>query len=160
MRVKIRSLVQQAALACGAVTVCVLVFQNLAHSLRDSGEAERASPKFPVVHGWPERAPRSLNRDYELPAGVDNTVIGDTNADEATGIEKDEEEERQRGLLNTLVATATTKPATSLDDIFISVKTTKNFHKTRLDLILKTWFSLARQQVGDSSACHDSGTAA
>lgn len=147
MRVKIRSLVQQAALACAAVTVCVLVFQNLAHSLREPGEGERASPTFPVIHGWPERAPRSLNRDYELPVGVDNGVA----TDEGTGMEKEEEEEeeeeRRRGLLNTLVATATTKPATTLDDIFISVKTTKGFHKTRLDLILKTWFTLARQQT-------------
>lgn len=36
---------------------------------------------------------------------------------------------------------------TRLNDIFISVKTTKNFHKSRLDVILKTWFSAAREQV-------------
>ncbi|XP_071542990.1 fringe glycosyltransferase [Panulirus ornatus] len=152
MRVKIRSLVQQVALACAALTVCVLVFQNLAHSVREAGEGERASPTFPVIHGWPERAPRSLNRDYELPAGVDNGVAAgedDGSHDEGAGMEEEEEEEeeRRRGLLNTLVATATTKPATTLDDIFISVKTTKGFHKTRLDLILKTWFTLARQQT-------------
>ncbi|XP_042219211.1 fringe glycosyltransferase-like [Homarus americanus] len=154
MRVKIRSLVQQVAIACGAVTVCVLVFQNLAHSLRDAGETERgASPKFPVVHGWQERAPRSLNRDYELPVAVDTNLVGDTGTEDApVAIQKyeqldEEEEERQRGILNALVATATAKPATTLDDVFISVKTTKNFHKTRLDLILKTWFNLARQQT-------------
>ena len=32
-------------------------------------------------------------------------------------------------------------------DIFLSVKTTKQFHKTRLDLILKTWFQLAREET-------------
>lgn len=36
---------------------------------------------------------------------------------------------------------------TSLDDIFISVKTTKNFHQPRLDVILRTWFVLARDQT-------------
>ena len=35
----------------------------------------------------------------------------------------------------------------SLNDIFISVKTTKKFHSTRLDIILKTWFNLAKDQV-------------
>ncbi|CAG2162772.1 unnamed protein product, partial [Oppiella nova] len=36
---------------------------------------------------------------------------------------------------------------TSLNDIFISVKTTKKFHSTRLDVILKSWFALAKEQV-------------
>ena len=36
---------------------------------------------------------------------------------------------------------------TSLDDIFISVKTTRNYHKWRLPVILKTWFQLAKNQV-------------
>jgi len=38
-------------------------------------------------------------------------------------------------------------PITTLNDIFISVKTTKNFHSTRLDVILRTWFTLAKDQV-------------
>ena len=37
--------------------------------------------------------------------------------------------------------------STTLDDLFISVKTTKNFHSSRLDVIIKTWFTLAREQV-------------
>ncbi|CAH1984851.1 unnamed protein product [Acanthoscelides obtectus] len=45
-------------------------------------------------------------------------------------------------------ATATVKPpTTTLDDVFISVKTTKNYHRKRLPIILKTWFQLARKQV-------------
>lgn len=35
----------------------------------------------------------------------------------------------------------------SLNDIFISVKTTKHYQHTRLPIILKTWFQLARDQV-------------
>lgn len=52
--------------------------------------------------------------------------------------------------LSTVTSTTTTttvKPHTTLDDVFISVKTTKNFHATRLDVIIKTWFTLAREQV-------------
>jgi hypothetical protein len=34
-----------------------------------------------------------------------------------------------------------------LDDIFISVKTTQNYHDSRLKMIIKTWFQLAKEQV-------------
>lgn len=48
--------------------------------------------------------------------------------------------------------TATPKPTTTnLNDIFISVKTTKLYHDTRLDVIIKTWFQLAADQVSDIS---------
>ncbi|EDW04908.1 GH22426 [Drosophila grimshawi] len=52
--------------------------------------------------------------------------------------------------LSQRAVTATPQPPTTeLDDIFISVKTTKNYHDTRLALIIKTWFQLARDQVAD-----------
>ncbi|XP_076253648.1 fringe glycosyltransferase isoform X1 [Rhynchophorus ferrugineus] len=45
-------------------------------------------------------------------------------------------------------ATATVKPPTiTLDDVFISVKTTRNYHNSRLPIILKTWFQLAKKQT-------------
>lgn len=48
----------------------------------------------------------------------------------------------------TATATATIKPPiTTLDDVFISVKTTKAYHRKRLPIILKTWFQLARKQT-------------
>ncbi|XP_066946624.1 fringe glycosyltransferase [Macrobrachium rosenbergii] len=172
MRVKIRSLVQQGALVCIAVTVCVLILNNLAHGHGSDSSRDKIlkiSPRLSAVHSWPERAPRSLNRDYDPPAGGGEnsllgevvTVAGTSNRLEGGGggyleeqrqqEEDDEEdvdeEERRRSLLSGFVATATTKPSTSLDDIFISVKTTKNFHKSRLDLVLKTWFTLARKQT-------------
>ena len=34
-----------------------------------------------------------------------------------------------------------------LDDLFITVKTSFNYHKSRLPIILKTWFTLARQNI-------------
>lgn len=46
--------------------------------------------------------------------------------------------------------TGTPKPATtSLNDLFITVKTTKLYHETRLALIIKTWFQLAKDQVSE-----------
>lgn len=35
----------------------------------------------------------------------------------------------------------------TLDDIFISVKTSKHYQYSRLPIILKTWFQLAKDQV-------------
>lgn len=47
-----------------------------------------------------------------------------------------------------LGGTITPKPPNvELDDIFISVKTTKANHGNRLDVISKTWFQLAAKQV-------------
>lgn len=47
-------------------------------------------------------------------------------------------------------ATATVKPpSTRLEDVFISVKTTKHYHAHRLPVILKTWFQLAKSQVSE-----------
>lgn len=38
-------------------------------------------------------------------------------------------------------------PATLLADVFISVKTSRKFHSTRLEPVLGTWFQLAREQT-------------
>ncbi|XP_014469070.1 PREDICTED: fringe glycosyltransferase [Dinoponera quadriceps] len=46
------------------------------------------------------------------------------------------------------VATATMAPyATNLDDVFISVKTTKHYHHSRLPVIIATWFQFAKNQT-------------
>ncbi|XP_074648813.1 fringe glycosyltransferase-like [Tubulanus polymorphus] len=47
---------------------------------------------------------------------------------------------------NRIPLTATTRP-TEISDLFISVKTTKKYHRERLDVILNTWFKLAREQT-------------
>lgn len=51
------------------------------------------------------------------------------------------------------VGTVTPKPPiVELNDLFISVKTTKANHNNRLDIILKTWFQMAVEQVKYISA--------
>ncbi|XP_018376065.1 PREDICTED: fringe glycosyltransferase [Trachymyrmex cornetzi] len=46
------------------------------------------------------------------------------------------------------VATATMAPfTTNLNDVFISVKTTKHYHHSRLPAIIDTWFQFARNQT-------------
>ncbi|XP_073983539.1 fringe glycosyltransferase [Rhodnius prolixus] len=77
---------------------------------------------LPKEVGWQERAPRSLSGDYL-----------ETNLVEGPGGGK---------------STATPLPATtSINDLFISVKTTVHYHQARLPVILKTWFQLASQQT-------------
>ena len=44
-------------------------------------------------------------------------------------------------------STARTLPSLSQDDIFISVKTSGKFHRTRLPVILDTWYQLARRNT-------------
>jgi hypothetical protein len=39
----------------------------------------------------------------------------------------------------------------SFKDVFVSVKTSKKFHQTRLKVILDTWFNLAPKQVRNSN---------
>ena len=38
-------------------------------------------------------------------------------------------------------------PPVEQEDLFISVKTTKKFHKSRLDVVVDTWFQLARDET-------------
>jgi len=44
-------------------------------------------------------------------------------------------------------STSSETTVTGLDDIFISVKTTGKYHDTRIRLLLRTWLSLAQNQV-------------
>jgi hypothetical protein len=100
--------------------------------------------------GWQERAPRSISKDYDvinsnavLP-GRDAGAVGRTTAGDASAN-------------NAALASGTSRPvATQLSDVFISVKTTRNYHKWRLPVVLKTWFQLAKDQVrlaSDITAC-------
>ncbi|KAK4286647.1 hypothetical protein Pmani_040263 [Petrolisthes manimaculis] len=156
MRVKVRTAMQQTVAVCGAVTLCVVVFQNFAPSATSEtvqGHSSQALRYPRLSKAWPDRAPRSLASDYELTAGGEgNAVVGErkdasVEVEEEEGRGKERQEEERWRAMNTLVATATTRPETQLDDIFISVKTTRTFHRTRLDLLLKTWFQLAPKQV-------------
>uniref|UniRef100_A0A182FFA8 Fringe-like glycosyltransferase domain-containing protein n=1 Tax=Anopheles albimanus TaxID=7167 RepID=A0A182FFA8_ANOAL len=44
-------------------------------------------------------------------------------------------------------------PTTELDDLLISVKTTKSYHDTRLEMITKTWYQLAKEQIHELQGC-------
>lgn len=107
------------------------------------------------VSGWQERAPRSISRDYD--AFNSNLVIpvGDPGAEQKSHDTKvtsstgaTDTNIAQNSYNSIVLAAGSSKPvATRLSDVFISVKTTRNYHKWRLPVILKTWFQLAKDQV-------------
>jgi len=90
-----------------------------------------------LVGFWPDRSLRSV-------ADESNTLAGPP-MDLINGI--DDDLDGAESVTTQPTSTATAKPHTTLDDVFISVKTTKNFHASRLDVIIKTWFTLAREQT-------------
>ncbi|XP_078046871.1 fringe glycosyltransferase [Augochlora pura] len=54
----------------------------------------------------------------------------------------------EESLVTSAIATATmAPPSTNLDDVFISVKTTKHYHHSRLPVIINTWFQFAKDQT-------------
>ncbi|KAK6625093.1 hypothetical protein RUM43_005384 [Polyplax serrata] len=94
---------------------------------------------------WQERGPRSLPSDYDA-----NAI--DTYNDSIL-VKKVPEADRSptaRPASNRYSSSETVsnmhQANTTLDDIFISVKTTRNYHKWRLSIVLKTWFQLAKNQ--------------
>lgn len=130
--------------------VTVVVYQNV-HGLKEINVdtyqqlsyADTASIKSAAVNQNPA-AHNSLTT-----AATDNArTINENHIDSGAGnIVTNYLLKRQHITYETSV-TGTPKPATTtLDDIFITVKTTKLYHNTRLALIIKTWFKLAKQQV-------------
>jgi hypothetical protein len=97
------------------------------------------------VSGWQERAPRSISRDYD---GINSNALGPV-ADPGDGQQgHDAKVSSDANSVDAVSSSATSRPVgTQLGDVFISVKTTRNYHKWRLPVVLKTWFQLAKDQV-------------
>ncbi|XP_037069603.1 fringe glycosyltransferase-like, partial [Pollicipes pollicipes] len=83
---------------------------------------------------WPERAPKSVDADYGQDYGEETP-------------EPEPEPERSTSPRFAYVTERTPQADPRLADVFISVKTSGQFHDTRLRPILDTWFPLASQQT-------------
>ncbi|XP_055909684.1 fringe glycosyltransferase [Eupeodes corollae] len=138
----------------------LLQFQPSASASSTSRQQKQRQQSPPSIA--PAPAPIPPQPPYNLANQQQTTVIirkdilsfnfSDIEVSERPSILDDIERRGRNGeLLHDLsqrAVTATPKPPiTELDDIFISVKTTKNYHDTRLALIIKTWFQLARDQT-------------
>ncbi|XP_071451154.1 fringe glycosyltransferase [Hetaerina americana] len=95
-----------------------------------------ASGTPPVEDRWQERAPRSI-AEFSASQQVKPDVGGDKSRDSMGGA----------SALETSPAPPGVRSPTTLDDLFISVKTTGGFHRSRVQLVLQTWFNLAKDQT-------------
>lgn len=100
-----------------------------------------------LVDFWPDRSLRSVAEESFAINSLPQQQSAEAHPVARDVVEVDAVAEVALPVTTQSPATATAKTHTDLDDIFISVKTTKNFHATRLDVIIKTWFTLARDQV-------------
>lgn len=131
MRLRMKLILQAVILTLFAAYTSLFVYY---HNVQPSDNVEHLS-------SWQERAPRSIsNRDYDsvvnsLPQVVNNAGVKASQLLSPSGLDPQGPPQ------------ATAQSLTSLSDVFISVKTTSSFHRSRLDVILKTWFSLAKEEV-------------
>ncbi|CAG0881445.1 unnamed protein product [Cyprideis torosa] len=126
MRFKLKRTIQ--AISCSLLLVYIgILFKNTPVALRPSPDASQP---------WKERAPRSIDDE-----GSSNALFLPKDLVEASVSSEDSPE------FFTAKGWDSRGNFTTLDDIFISVKTTKRYHDTRLELILKTWFNLAPHQT-------------
>ncbi|GFG36247.1 hypothetical protein Cfor_10686, partial [Coptotermes formosanus] len=148
---RLKRLVQGLTLVAATAYTTLLLYQSVSTTVASS------TSRLPIrqqVSGWQERAPRSISRDYD--AFNSNLVIpvGDPGAEQKSHDTKvtsstgaTDTNIAQNSYNSIVLAAGSSKPvATRLSDVFISVKTTRNYHKWRLPVILKTWFQLAKDQ--------------
>ncbi|XP_059480557.1 fringe glycosyltransferase [Neocloeon triangulifer] len=137
MRVRVKYVLQALLLCCAAALSTLCLYRSLRLPPADKKGSSSGS-------AWQERAPRSLSfgsRDYEVVSNGQLLAQYDTN-------------ELQQPL-DPAEVTPALQVLTSISDVFISVKTTSNYHKSRLDVLLKTWFTLAREETWFFSDSHD-----
>ena len=117
------------------VQVQSLSESSLTSSLLESNQEDKYKTSFQ------ERGPRSISTKYSLSNSEDGQSSLQQSIQQSNQVILTTNKKKKK--LNK----SKSKVPTRLKDIFISVKTTKSFHKTRLDLIIKTWFNLAKDQV-------------
>ncbi|KAG1687145.1 Fringe glycosyltransferase [Nymphon striatum] len=137
---------QGAILAVFVVYITFSLFTvNITPDLEESNNNSQPDDKSGVDHSWKLlsvlRLPRSIS-------SVDNKQDGSVlSSHEVTTTENRDELLKDNVIdsKNSIRKSKTRK--TILDDIFISVKTSEKFHKSRLDVVIRTWFTLARDQT-------------
>lgn len=140
--VRIKRLVQIVMLVSIAVYTTLLVYQTISAS---------GFAPLPQPSGWQERAPRSLSsRDYDAnaalppaPPPLRHRPLASLRARRPVP----QPVPASTGASTVDNMASVTLPPASLDDLFLSVKTTRSYHKWRLNILLQTWFQLAKNQT-------------
>lgn len=99
--------------------------------------------------------PRPLPRSR--PAGGENTTSyqgsSSTKQDGVTGLPFLSDKSQRDAADAEFLSSRSNEPL-GLKDVFIAVKTTRKYHKSRLELLLQTWVSKAKEQVGHTDNNH------
>ena len=125
----------------GVCSVCVCVYLGAVIG-RGAAKAASSQTDADSAPAWPDRAPMSVDYSEETEQAL-------------------ETESRPSPRFAYLVeAGATTTPPperrqpTALESVFISVKTSGQFHESRLKPLLDTWVPHVQQQVGGRRVAH------
>lgn len=98
----------------------------------------------------PGELPRPL--PHTRPARGENTTVykGASNSKHSrvSGITFPRDKSQRHSIDADYRVSSRSKEPLGLKDIFIAVKTTRKYHKSRLELLFQTWVSKAREQVG------------
>lgn len=116
-------------LASSALCAIVLLLIPTLQTPQRQGELPR-----PLPHTRPTRGENTTDNK-----GASNSKHSSVTSDKS---------QRDSGGANFLGSRA--KEPLGLKDIFIAVKTTRKYHRSRLELLFQTWVSEAKEQVGDT----------
>lgn len=135
---------------CGFLLLLIPVFQppTCPVGLPQPRPQVRPGQTDPSLDAWflelSETAKETRFADGQDRASAGNGEMAGNDAHKTTGNTKDE---TVFGLNGNGMPGSRTLEALELKDIFIAVKTTKKYHKTRLELLIQTWISQAKEQV-------------
>uniref|UniRef100_A0A131XRV5 Putative fringe glycosyltransferase n=1 Tax=Ixodes ricinus TaxID=34613 RepID=A0A131XRV5_IXORI len=98
----------------------------------------------PGFHEKPSRAPTKLQNGLEYSDQASGEDLGGEGSANNNSNNYNNNSNANNG---SALVERSSGERTRLEDVFLSVKTTRTFHRSRLDAILKTWFVLAREQT-------------
>ncbi|XP_053196933.1 beta-1,3-N-acetylglucosaminyltransferase radical fringe [Scomber japonicus] len=88
-----------------------------------------------------------LNRSSVLQEETDMNINDNHNDKKGTGSKRNPERGAPRGGKVGRLSGSRSRDVLELKDIFIAVKTTRKYHKSRLELLIQTWVSKAKEQT-------------
>ena len=118
----------------------------LGHFKHDNGEPLESSSKLHASAG-----PDGQSRQQRSAKSFPRASFIDKLGPEVADIQTHSSGAQKKKLSTELTHSQPVQP-TEISDIFISVKTSGKFHASRLQLVLQTWYLLAKDQVSLSSS--------
>lgn len=122
-------------LASSALCAIVLLLIPALQTPQRQSKLPRPLPRIKLARE--ENATRSSGASYTKHGGVSELRFP--------------KDKSKKDSVDSDLLSARSKEPLGLKDIFIAVKTTRKYHKSRLELLFQTWVSEAKGQVGHTS---------